>query len=71
MVAKMNGLICGGRLEATYTDVATLLQTLSHTQTMSTLNVDKFENTFCVSNGRLSTLYKDFTIYAAMPEQMP
>ncbi len=50
MVAEMNGLICGGRLEATQTDVSTLLQTLSRTQTVFALNADKFENTFCVSN---------------------
>ncbi len=42
MVAKMNGLICGGRLGAAQTDVSVLLQTLSHTQTMSQLNADKF-----------------------------
>lgn len=64
MVAKMNGLICGGRLEATQTDAAVLLQTLSHSQTVSTLNADTFENTFCVSNGVLFT--QAFHIFAEM-----
>lgn len=40
-VAKMNGLICGGRLEATQTDVFTPLKTLSHIQAASPLNTDK------------------------------
>lgn len=41
LVAKTNGLICAGRLEATQTDVFVLLKTLSHTQVASSLNTDK------------------------------
>lgn len=62
MGAKMNCLICGGCLEATQTDVATLRQTLSHTQTMSTLNADKFKH-LCVSNRALSTrVFSEFAV---------
>lgn len=60
MVAKMNGLICGGRLEATQTDVSMPLQTLSHTQTVFSLNGDKFKNHLCVPGVLFTLAFSDF-----------
>lgn len=68
MVAKMNGLICGGRLEATQTDVSMLLKTLSHAQTMSTLNADKLKR-----RGKTKTKKKVFVhtiTFCSLPEHL-